>query len=235
MKEVDTIADEQLFSCKNNTHLETPAPELLNVSGLKLFRLKSGSYRFERKDQINNCESGNKCEKATESIASERIKMDSREKQCNRNEHMSDKNHDWIKSIEPKYANMVANNVHKNEECNQTDKEQLSIADKSQKIKKANKQNNKQTIDLVRELQSATTNQVHSKGEDKCVLDKHVIGNERIQILKSSTKVSPKDLSHKKKQRFMKTFIMKTNVYRKKVTKVQEMLLKAVSLSLIIE
>ena len=106
-QEVNTIADDQPFSCKNRmVHLETPVPELSYTSGLNVFRLKSGSYRFERKGQNSNSESDTNCQKAMNSKTSERLRINRREKQYDSNTHQSDKNDNWIKLIESKDVNM---------------------------------------------------------------------------------------------------------------------------------
>ena len=51
LKEIlDIKTDEQLFPFKNRTlHSETTVPDFYNISGLIVFRMKSGTFRFERK------------------------------------------------------------------------------------------------------------------------------------------------------------------------------------------
>ena len=98
---------------------------------------------------------------------------------------------------------MVASNVYsldpvdKNVEYNKNNqalKPLLTEAESYEEIKKLNKQNNKQTVGLVRKLQSATAKQVLSEGEDKCVLGKRRIGKERLQIIEPFTDVSSNNI-----------------------------------------
>ena len=209
---VDIKGDEQLFPFKSTCrrlHSETTAPGFYTISGLNMFRMKSVTYRFERKGHSNNSESEETLENSIGSYSSERLKTFSTEKQFDSDKDIEDKNSDWVKVTESKDANKIDRHFHVRDNINKsvhvecykssgTLKNQKSVVVNCKEMEKVNKQNNEQTGGFVRTIQNTSAKQIHSESKDKCVPGKHVIRKERILINEPSTKELCKDLSHGK-------------------------------------